>query len=281
MSSFGGFGVPGQGAAVMTAEREIFAQGFESYRSIFKSATIVGTARDAGNTPTTLLRPGLLLGKITATGKYKEWLATGTDGSQDIAGILWKDLRAQDFDANNVDRVFTVVQGLGVMQASQLLVQGVALVGATDEYLARRQLADAGFYLDDDPMGWLAGKGNRISYETGTSDTLTAAQNGMTLFYDNAAAVAVTLPAIKPGLEYVIIRAANEELVVSSPTADNIIVGNDLSADSVTFTTTGEQIGATVRVKSIYVNGTLKWLMYLEPVPFATGLNTMTYAIGT
>jgi subtilisin family serine protease len=154
--------------------------------------------------------------------------------------------------------------------ASQLLIQGSALVGHADEFLARRQLWNAGCVLDDDMFGYLAGGGSRVALVTGTADTLTAAENGTTLFYNNAAAVAVTLPAIQPGLEYEIVRTADEELVVSSGEGDNIIMGNDLSADSVTFTTAGEQIGARVKVRSVYVGTTLKWLIEIVTVPFST-----------
>lgn len=43
---------------------------------------------DAGNTPTTTLRKGLCLGKITATDKYKEYDDSAVDGSEVFAGVL-------------------------------------------------------------------------------------------------------------------------------------------------------------------------------------------------
>lgn len=282
MSSFGGFGVPGQGAAVFTSEREIIPQGFESRSALFKSAVISGAARDAGNSPTTVLRPGLLLGKVTATGELEEWDADAADGTQYIAAVLWKELRAQDFDANNTDRVFTVLVGRCPLRAENLLIQGTALTSHSDEYLARRQLAAAGFQLDDDPQGYLAGQGYRFENVTGTSDTLTGDQNGMTLFYSSASAVAVTLPTLAAGLEFDIVRTGDEELVVSSAAGDDIIVGNDLSADSVTFTTAGQHLGARLRFKSVYVGSTLKWLVELPNMPFGTGLTGgFAYAIAT
>lgn len=281
MTRLGGWSQPGIGSLDSTSHREIIWGGADWAHLVIKQgAWISGAARDAGNTDTTVLRDGLLLGKITSSGKQIQWDSTATDGSQSISSILNNEIRAQDFNATDADRFCgTIVRA--PLQASQLLIKGVALVGHTDEYLARRQLVDAGFILDDDPMGHLAGRGQRVSYETGTTDALTASQNGMTLFYSNAASVTVTLPAIKPGLEYKLVRVADEEFIVVSPTADNVIVGNDLSADGVTFTTAGEQIGATVTVKSIYVNGTLKWLMVLDSVPFGTGTATMTYAVNS
>lgn len=269
MSSLGGFGKPGQGAAVFTNDREIVAVGYDNL-CLFKSVVISSAARDAGSTPTTVLRPGLLLGKVTASDEYEEWDADASDGTQNIAGINRTDITVLDQYGTAVDRVPPSVYQRGVFMASQLLIQGSALVGHADEFLARRQLWNAGCVLDDDMFGYLAGGGFRTETVTGTSDTLTASQNGMTLFYNNVAAVAVTLPAIQPGLEYEIVRTADEELVVSSGEGDNIIMGNDLSADSVTFTTAGEQIGARVKVRSVYVGTTLKWLIEIVTVPFST-----------
>lgn len=282
MSSFGGFGKPGQGAAAFTSEREIVAQGFDANQFLFKSVVISGTTRDAGNTPTTVLRPGLLLGRIDATGEYEQWDADAATGVQNMAGVLWKELRAQDFDATNTDRVFTILVGRGVLRADMLLVQGVALIGHIDEYLARAQLAGANFQLDDDPFNYKGGSGSsRMATVTGTTDTLTAAENGTTLLYNNAASVTVTLPAIAPGLSFNLIRAGDEEFIIVSAEGDNVIVGNDLSADGVTFTTASEHLGATVRVESVYVGTTLKWRIYLPYVPFNTGVNTLTFAINT
>ena len=270
MSSLGGFGVPGNDAIVETEEREILWGGDDAKGLVLrKNAVYSGASRDAGNSPTTVLRAGLLFGIVTATGELEEWDADASDGTQDIAGVSNHELRAQDFDANNADRVAPLVVRAPV-RASRLLIQGAAFVGHADEYLARRQMVAAGFVFDDDPFGYKAGEGRRVELVTGTTDTLSADQNGMALFYNNAASVTVTLPAIKPGLEYDLHRVADEEFVVASGEGDNIIIGNDLSADSITFTTAGEQIGAHVRIRSVYVGTTLKWLPELPVKPFST-----------
>lgn len=278
----GGFGVAGIGAERTVAESEILWGADQSRNAaLWKSAVISGTSRDAGNSPTTVLRPGLLLGKITASGEYEEWNADVATGTQDLQGILDCELRAQDYDATNADRMFRVLVGRAPIKARKLLIEGAAFVGHANEFLARRQLVAAGFVFDDDPFGYLAGQGGRVSHETGTTDTLTASQNGMTLFYNNAASVTVTLPAIQPGLEYELVRVGDEEFVIVSPTADNVIVGNDLSADGVTVTTAGEHLGARFRVRSVYVSTTLKWLIEGPLTLFGTGTATITYAINS
>jgi hypothetical protein len=221
------------------------------------------------------------MGRVTSGLEYEEWDADAADGTQDIAGILDTEMRAQDYDATNADRAFRLLVARAPIKATALYIQGSAFVGHVDEFLARRQLVAAGFVFDDDPYGYLAGRGERVSHETATTDSLTASQNGMTLFYNNAASVTVTLPTIQPGLEYEIVRVGDEELIVVSPTADNVIVGNDLSADGVTFTTAGEHLGARVRVRSVYVSTTLKWLIEGPLTMFGTGTATITYSIQT
>lgn len=267
----GGWGTPGVGAERAVTESELL-WGADHARNaaLWQSGVISGTTRDDANSPTTVLRPGLLLGKLDSGGEYEEWDADVATGTQNLAGILDTEMRAQDFDATNQDRVFRILRARAPVKARKLLIQGSAFVGHVDEYLARRQLFAAGFVLDDDPFGYKAGQGNRFATVTGTSDALTADENGTTLLYNNAAAVAVTLPALKAGLEFTIIRAADEELVISSAAGDDIIIGNDLSADSVTFTTAGEQIGASMTFRSIYVGTTLKWLAQVNIVPFST-----------
>jgi hypothetical protein len=282
MSGMGGWATPGIGADRTVAESEIL-WGADQARNaaLWLNAVISGATRDAGNTPTTVLRPGLLLGKVTASGELEEWDADAADGTENIWGILDSELRAQDFDATNQDRVFRVLAARAPVKPRKLLIQGAAFVGHADEYLARRMLAHAGFVLDDDPGNYLSGLNQRVSRVTGIADTLTAAETGTLLLYSNVAAVAVTLPAIQPGLTYDIIREGDEEIVISSSEGDNIIIGNDLSADSITFTTATEQIGARVRVSAIYVNGTLKWLMEVVHTPIGTGVAFHTYALAT
>lgn len=280
MSGMGGWATPGIGADRSVAESELFWGADQARNSaLWLSAVISGATRDAGNTPTTVLRPGLLLGKVTATGELEEWDADAADGTEFMFGVLDTELRAQDFDATNQDRVFRVLVGRAPVKARKLLVQGTALTSATDQYLARQQLAKLGFVLDDDTPNWLSGLNRRISRVTDAADTLTAAENGSLIIYSNAAAVAVTLPALVPGLVFDILREGDEEIVVSSAAGNDIIQGNDLSASSITFTTAGNQIGAMVRVESLYVNGTLKWLMTVPHVPIGTGTAFHTYGL--
>jgi len=62
-------GPPGIVNGPFTAARVVFRQRSEMFLAGGKSIDGVAS-RDAGNTPITVLRPGLLMGKITATGLY-------------------------------------------------------------------------------------------------------------------------------------------------------------------------------------------------------------------
>ena len=70
MTRLGGFGAPGVGALLETTERELLWGGDTGKLvAIYKNGIVDGSTRDSGNSPTTVLRPGLLLGKVTSTGK--------------------------------------------------------------------------------------------------------------------------------------------------------------------------------------------------------------------
>jgi len=94
MTALGGFGKPGAGAISRNTVAELLWGGDNAKGlALFQSAVISGTARDDGNTPTTVLRPGLILGIITSSGEYAEWDPDATDGTQNIAGVLAEELK--------------------------------------------------------------------------------------------------------------------------------------------------------------------------------------------
>lgn len=84
--------------------------------------------------------------------------------------------------------------------------------------------------------------------EAKTADyTVLATDNGK-IFNTLGAAGTVnfTLPALTAvpiGFRITILQCHDEELKITSAEADSLIVGNDLAADSIAFTTASEQIG--------------------------------------
>jgi len=283
MSASGAWGKPGIGADRTVAESEILWGSDQSRNAaLWKSAVIGSGAVDAGNTPTTVLRPGLLLGINATSGEYEDWDPNASDGTQNLAGVLDCEIKTLDLDATAQDRVFRVLVGRAPVKAAKLLVEGTALGSSADEWLARRALAGAGFVLDDDPFNYKSGQNPRTGLVTDAADTLTAAENGSIIFYNNAASTTVTLPALEAGLEFTLFRVGDEEFIIASAEGDNIMFGNDLSGDSVTWTTAGEHLGAGIRVRSVYVGTTLKWLAEIVQTPFGTaGGSAQTIGLAT
>ena len=263
----GQFGQPGQTTIKTTDEAELLWGGSEGQIQVLRlSKNFSTTLADAGNSPTTVVRRGLLCGVIAASLQAVQWDATASDGSQYVAGVLPVELVSVDRYGVAVNRVAPLFVN-APLKASGLRIKGSALVGHVDEYLARRQLWNLGCRLDDDTQGVLAGAFNRIQTKA-TNYTVTAADNG-SIFHAITANVNFTLPTIKAGLSYEFMRVDGFNLVLTG--AANLLVGNNASATSVTFSTAANLIGAGLRADAMYVNGTLKWVMKMLPAPFSTG----------
>ena len=280
MSTFsGGFAEPGTGTLEATTEVEpLWASHLQNV--IYQGGNYSDTIRDTGQTPTTDIRAGMLLGALTADNKLTEWDPAATDGSQFLEGMLPVSIRSISLSGTAAPRVTNRIVRAQI-KADWVLILGVALQTSIWEFTARRALSKAGWILDDDVFGRLAGMGDIVQDVTGTTHTPTEAENGQKFMYSNAAAVIVTLPAIKAGLSYDFVRTANEALTVNSAEGDNVIVGNDLSADGVVFTTAVEHIGAWVKATAIYTGAVLKWHYQLPQIPFGTTGAGLTFAITT
>lgn len=83
------------------------------------------------------------------------------------------------------------------------------------------------------------------------SYTVLAKDNG-TLFTTTGASgtVTFTLPAIAPGLAFGFLNVVDQTMGVASAEGDNIVAINDASADSLTFSTSSQKIGAYLKVFS-------------------------------
>src|SRR5262249_38994328 len=85
--------LPGMGTVVETFEQ---AYAWGPYPRYFTGAWIASTTIDSGNSPTSELRKGLILGKILATGQWTNYSPTASDGSEVAAGVLIESLRMTD-----------------------------------------------------------------------------------------------------------------------------------------------------------------------------------------
>jgi len=99
--------------------------------------TLVSSAVDAGNTPTTTLRKGLVLGKVTASGKYKEYDPSAADGSETAVLILVDeaDMLQDSTDGSTTrDQLATGMQH-GVVDESKLVGCDAAAKAALDNVI--------------------------------------------------------------------------------------------------------------------------------------------------
>lgn len=105
-----------------------------------------------------------------------------------------------------------------------------------------------------DPATWRDEVAKTANY------TVLGSDNGKLFTTTGAgAAVTFTLPAVKSGYCYGFLNAADQNMTVASAEGDNIVTVNDLSADSVAFSTSSEKIGAFVK---LYTNSAgTKWLV--------------------
>ena len=270
MTSTGGWGVPGTGTLAETIEREIMWGGDRSKGMVLEmSANYSADILDAGNTITTDIRAGLIVGKLTTGGELEEWDPDATDGTQDIFGVNPIDFRTLDLNATAVDRVLPVIVR-APFKAASLLIAGSALVGHASEFVARQALVGGGSILDDDPQGYLGGASWRRKILLGASTTLTSADN-YTEFFVHSADVDFILPAVQNGLKFRFFMGEDFELEISSATSV-FITGHDQTGDGVTWTTDGSQIGCHVEVEGVNIDiagtNTPSWMCTQLVVPF-------------
>lgn len=215
----------------LTTSRETYENEFRwgsQYQGVFANALIDGNTTDSGNTPTFELRPGLLLGQVTATGKWTDYDKTASDGSEVAAGVLIEGLRMLDFSNTAVDRFYAVLVG-GPVQASKLI---------NFDQMARQQMDK--FIFDD--IGQMMG-GHWFPFKrfvTKTANYSIVAGDNYTMFDNTGASgtVVLTLPAIANGYFFGIQASAAQVLRFTSNEGSNII-GTSLTNSSVSVTAIG------------------------------------------
>lgn len=252
------YGLPGISDIRENFEAQVTWGRFE--RIEFFPILLDGSARDAQNSPTDILRPGLLLGKISASGKYKEWDYTqaAVDGTQEIAAVLLYEQKMQSGGAN-ADRWLGYAMVAGNVKANGLLIPNNAnygISGSAYEYVIRAQM-NKHFLFDDRHQGSSIGGWKNIVAKTSSYTVLEAENNTLFTTLGAAGAVTFTLPTPKLGLRYMFFNAADQNMIIAGAAADQIIGMNNLSSDSLTFSTPSEKVGAGVEL--IGISGS-KWI---------------------
>ena len=258
----GQFGLPGSTEAIFSDVNEfLWGSDANKLQILNSQAAISGAARDAGNSPTTVLRQGLIMGQITASKLWKEYDQAATDGSQVPAGIMPVELTMVDpLTGSNLTKSAPVVIRAPV-KAKNLFVLGAAFVGHAAEFAVRSAFVGSGqFIFDDDPTGVLSGKNSRTVTKAANYAVLPS-DNG-TEFQATTGAVTFTLPTRQEGLAYEFLQTTNNDLIINGGAA-NIVAVNTATGSSVTFNTASQKLGARARFECVNMNGTLKWIYQL------------------
>lgn len=240
---------PGQLAELESIAQNQFWWGDIQQQTVIP-ALISGASRDTGNTVTTVLRGGLLLGQVHATKKLVPWAPTAVDGSQYVAAILASDMNAQVGGVDK-DRYWSVFYA-GKVKSSKLIIPGQAtesLIGKDYEWAAAIQLLGRVIF-DQHPLQF--GRHINIANVAGDAMTLTAADHGAFITDDGEdAATTITLPAPLPGLEYTFFSLTALNRTIAFAGADNV-VGTAADQDTVTL----EDIGDMAQLRGL---STTKW----------------------
>jgi hypothetical protein len=248
MAEYATGNAPGFQTAIEAQESEVLWSGRRGQDLVAtKKATLVSTAVDSGNTPTTTLRGGNLLAIVDSSGKANTYSPDANDGRQIAVGVLE---HAQDM----------LLNGVATDRFTQMLVHGLVREGEllNVDPRARQQLGQR-FLLDREasPQAGVLMHPRGI-YRKSSNYTVTASDNG--LLFLATAAVNFTLPTKQNGLAFRFVQTADANLVITG-SADLIAKGN-AAATTVTFSTASEKIGSQVLVECVYVGtSTLKWLV--------------------
>lgn len=202
------------------------------YQQLMTQAVIPGSATDPGNTPTWILRQGLVMGQQTGTSLWAPYAATNTDGTQIAAGILFGSLRMQDVNGNTRQMMSPILVQGGVLPAK--------LLGFDNQ--ARQQMRR--FVFDDIFPGswsypWLATVAKTANYPATVNDNNTLFTNA-----GATGAVTITLPPIQNGLVIGIYSVVAQNFAAQSNEGTNIVTTNNAAASTITFSTGSAQIGS-------------------------------------
>lgn len=232
MNLTGFAGLPGAREVLETVEAAVTFGPTEYNQAFLSSIEIDSAAVDSGSTPTSLLRPGLVLGRNKTTGHYSNWDPTAATGVEQPACILlWATDMLYHGSAENKFLGWALFGGM--VKSSSLIVPS-GYTQYAKSILSPRFIFDD--YMQDNmamtALGW-----RNIRHRT-TDLTLTAADHG-TLFTNKGAsgAVTFTLPAVagSQGLRFGFLGYAAQNVVVTGPGASTVI-GEGAVGQTVTLT---------------------------------------------
>jgi hypothetical protein len=202
-----------------------------------RKVVIGSTAVDAGNSPTTTLRAGLVY----------PYVASANDGRQIPIGILEREINMLE-DGTATDR-FTHMLVQGMVRENRIL--------GLDPF-AKSQLATAFLFDQEASNQGKLGNTPRGVRTVAADYTVTAADQGLLL--SATAAVNFTLPTKQPGLAFRFLQTANARMQILG-NAD-VVFGGSVGYSTLDFNTTGQKLGSHVIVECLYAKpNTLLWVV--------------------
>lgn len=223
---------PGMSTILETVQNQIWWEG--PWHNMRLPITLSSATVDSQNTVTTTLRAGLLLGKITATGLFKEWNPTGTDGSEVIAAVLAEPISVAQ-GSSTADRYTGNALFCGNLYSDRIVVPGTAAEGISGharEYQILAQLWPR-FWLDkhiqQSPLTLGSPRFRYLTAAEITADavTVTEADNGKTFLMTGAdATTTFTLPAAEVGLTFRFMANIAQTITIAVASGNIAIPGN-------------------------------------------------------
>lgn len=241
-------GYPGPSSAYTSSEADILWGNYWNNNQVI-SAIVNSAAVDSTNTPTTALRPGLVLGQLDSDGSWIQYSPSATDGSQQARGILLQEVMMLDpFTAAGAARNWNVCVG-GPVKAGNLI---------GFDAKARAQLHQQGFVFDDDL--WNGFLNYRRIVQKSANYTVLASDNGVAFSVTGGSGVTFTLPTIAQGLRFTFLNTVDQNMVITGA-ASTILGDGNAAATSATFSTASHKIGSEAEVIADYWGGsaTLLW----------------------
>lgn len=247
MTQFNTGNIPGVQSTLESDSAQISWCGRHGQDQIVtQRALIEAETADAGNTPTTTLRAGVVLAYRDSDGKVGIYTPDANDGTQIAVGVLEQH---QDM----------LVAGSAADRFTQMIVHGLVREGQVKSLDPRgREMLARQLVFDKKPISPAPLLAPRGIYRKSTNYTLTAADTGLMFLATGAATF--TLPTKQNGLTYRIAQLADNDLTISG-SSDLVHKGN-AGASSVAFSTANQKIGSQVLIECVYTTtGTLKWLV--------------------
>lgn len=259
---FGGFGLPGVTTSITSDENNPWFG--REVQNIYSHGVLDGDSVDAGNTVnTSVLRAGMALGRIASNGQLAPWSPTATNGTQYLYGYLGLPIDCNPTGAGTpANRAIGLVLVGGQVDPTKILVAGEADYDITDDnellWVLMAQSNNRFMYANyfDFPAR-SAGVQSYDAIDTTGAATLTAADTHKNFLMDYAGAMAVTVPAPLPGLQFTFYNMVDQNVVVTTTGANQAIgvttaaSGASHIGNTISVSTSTKKQGAAFRLKAV------------------------------